>query len=327
MRDRAIFMLAARWPDDVRGTKYDHPPWHYIDLPYVPPGQPDTIKGVDPPDPNIFIGYRTNADVLKDPNATAAEKAVALCWIMHLTGDIHQPLHATGMFTTDYPPPKGDQGATKVFIRVKDDSDPISLHKFWDDLILGSDNFQDCKNRSVEIRTEYPRDKLPELSQHVEPSDIQKWAQESFEDSQEDGLSRRRSARQPRSRKSAGAAERLHCDNQASGGASHGGCRLPLGGRAGDVDAAGGRSVRHSIGAGCGRTGGRRRKSLPARRRNRARRRYVNAARGIEIKLATSDRRLGPRRVLVAFQEVGPNSIADQQALSRQAHRAAIVVQ
>ena len=25
MRDRAIFMFAARWPDDVRRTEYDHP--------------------------------------------------------------------------------------------------------------------------------------------------------------------------------------------------------------------------------------------------------------------------------------------------------------
>ena len=49
MRDRAIFMLAARWPDDVRHTEYDHPLWHYIDLPYIPPGQPDTVKSADPP--------------------------------------------------------------------------------------------------------------------------------------------------------------------------------------------------------------------------------------------------------------------------------------
>ena len=182
LHDRAILMLAARWPDDIRGTKYDHPQWHYIDLPYVPPGQPDSIKGVDPPDPNILIGYRTNAEVLKDPKATAADKAVALCWIMHLTGDIHQPLHATGMYTTDYPPPTGDQGATKVMIRVKPDSDPITLHRFWDDLILGSDSFQDVKNRAVEIRTEFPREKLPELASHVEPSDMQKWAEESFDE-------------------------------------------------------------------------------------------------------------------------------------------------
>ena len=128
-----------------------------------------------------MIGYRTNVDVLKNANASAGEKAIALCWIMHLTGDIHQPLHATGMFTTDYPAPTGDQGGTKVMIRVKPNGDPITLHKFWDDLILGSDNFQDVKNRSIEIRTEFPRDKLPELAQHVEPSDLQKWAEESLD--------------------------------------------------------------------------------------------------------------------------------------------------
>lgn len=181
LRDQALFMWAARWPDDIRGTKYDHPPWHYIDFPYKPPGQPDTVSVADPPDPNAVVGFRANAAVLKDPQATAADKAVALCWIMHLTGDIHQPLHATSMFTTDYPAPKGDQGATKFWVRAKEGGNSIKLHSFWDDLILSSDNFQDVKNRAIEIRMEYPRDKLPELSQHVEPSDLQKWAEESFE--------------------------------------------------------------------------------------------------------------------------------------------------
>jgi hypothetical protein len=29
-RNQYLFMLAARWPDDVRGNSYDHPTWHYI---------------------------------------------------------------------------------------------------------------------------------------------------------------------------------------------------------------------------------------------------------------------------------------------------------
>ena len=39
-------MLAARWPDDIRGDKaFDHPMWHYIDYPYKPPGQPASVSG------------------------------------------------------------------------------------------------------------------------------------------------------------------------------------------------------------------------------------------------------------------------------------------
>ena len=36
-RDLYLFMLAARWPDDARGdSNYDHPTWHYVDIPYHP---------------------------------------------------------------------------------------------------------------------------------------------------------------------------------------------------------------------------------------------------------------------------------------------------
>ncbi len=180
MRDQVLFMLAARWADDVRKTEYDHPMWHYIDLPYKAPGDEDIETG-DPPDPNIVVGFRTNVEILTKPDASPEDKAVALTWIMHLVGDVHQPLHTTSRFSADFPAPKGDQGATKAFIRAKPGAEPISLHKYWDDLILGSDRYQDAKNRAIEIRTSYPREKLPELGKTITPADFQKWIQESFE--------------------------------------------------------------------------------------------------------------------------------------------------
>ncbi len=43
-QERLLFMLAARWPDDIRGdSAFDHPEWHYIDYPYKPPGQPASV--------------------------------------------------------------------------------------------------------------------------------------------------------------------------------------------------------------------------------------------------------------------------------------------
>jgi hypothetical protein len=32
-----------------------------------------------------------------------ARKSIALTWLFHLVGDIHQPLHSVQIFTTDYP--------------------------------------------------------------------------------------------------------------------------------------------------------------------------------------------------------------------------------
>ncbi len=76
-RDEALFMLAARWPDDIRGNPdYDHPNWHYIDYAYKPVGQPDSVEIADPPDPNIETAFRANVDIIKGDSSNA-EKAVA----------------------------------------------------------------------------------------------------------------------------------------------------------------------------------------------------------------------------------------------------------
>ena len=48
-QDRFLFMLAARWPDDIRGdSAFDHPLWHYIDYPYKPRGQPASVAALQP---------------------------------------------------------------------------------------------------------------------------------------------------------------------------------------------------------------------------------------------------------------------------------------
>ncbi len=186
-RDQALFMLAARWPDDIRDDpEYNHSDWHYTDLPFKPAGQPDSVKTEDPPDPNIQTAYRQNVDVLEQKNSTTAEKAVALCWIFHLTGDVHQPLHTVSLFTTEYPGPKGDQGGTKMFIRAKPDAEPISMHKFWDDLITGTEDTRDVKKVAIELRTQYPHALLDKQPTSVTPNDFPKWIQESFQSAKAD---------------------------------------------------------------------------------------------------------------------------------------------
>ena len=181
-RDQAMFMMAARWADDIRNNPdYNRPPWHYIDYAYKPPGQPDSVTTEEPPVPNIEIAYRENIDILKKPDASTGEKAVALCWIMHLTGDSHQPLHSVSLFSTDYPAPKGDAGATKAFVRAKPGGEPINLHFFWDGLVTGTDDTRDVRKLAIELREKYPRDQLDANPKDVVATDIAKWIQESFQ--------------------------------------------------------------------------------------------------------------------------------------------------
>ncbi len=178
-RDEALFMLAARWPDDIRGNAdYDHPNWHYIDYPYKPPGQPDSVQVADPPDPNIETAFRENIDIMKGDSSNA-EKAVALCWIMHLIGDGHQPLHAVSMFSTDYPAPSGDQGGNKQFIRATQGGQPLKLHRFWDGAVSTADDTRDVHKLAIELRAENPKQQLDPHADQVTPSDFANWIQES----------------------------------------------------------------------------------------------------------------------------------------------------
>lgn len=166
-----LFEMAARWADDVRQTSYDHPAWHYINFPVVPAGQ--TITPLPPAPENILKAFASNLNVFYE-KALDADKAIALCWLFHLIGDVHQPLHTTALFTSDYP--KGDRGGNAIYVRVRPDSATINLHSFWDGLILGSDRFQATTNRATELRATIKRQALPELA----AKQFSQWAEESF---------------------------------------------------------------------------------------------------------------------------------------------------
>lgn len=178
--DQVLFMLAAHWPDDIRGTPgLDHPKWHYINFPYKPADQPAsiTVKEPDLAD-NIVNGFQENLDIIRSSAADDSEKAIALCWLFHLVGDVHQPLHTVALFTTDYP--DGDRGGTRFYVRARQGAAVISLHKFWDDLILGSDRVRSVRNQATELylNSGYRRSALSELFE----TQFNDWAKpESFE--------------------------------------------------------------------------------------------------------------------------------------------------
>ena len=175
-RDLYLFMLAARWPDDIRGDPaFHHGAWHYINFPYKPEGQPASVQTVEPPPENILSAYQSNRDIAR--GAAPGDRAVALCWVFHLLGDVHQPLHTVKLFTTQFPAPEGDRGGTRFYIRATPTArTTISLHAFWDDLILGSDRFQSVRNRATALRVQpaHARAQLPELQE----TGFEQWARQ-----------------------------------------------------------------------------------------------------------------------------------------------------
>ena len=109
-RDLALFMQGSRWADDIRSQDkaQNRPPWHYINLPFKPKGQPVSVQIREPDPVNILTAMAENEGVVRNSSSDRERKAIALAWLFHLVGDIHQPLHAVQLFTADYP--NGDRG-------------------------------------------------------------------------------------------------------------------------------------------------------------------------------------------------------------------------
>jgi hypothetical protein len=176
-QERYLFMLAARWPDDIRGdSAFDHPMWHYIDYPYKPPGQPPSVPAPPPDKENMVEAFQRNVAVVRSA-APDTEKAIALCWIFHLLGDSHQPLHAVSLFTTQFP--DGDRGGNLFYVRPDpSNSATQNLHAYWDNILLMDDTYDPARARAIALENGYLRASLGGLSE----TRFEAWVhQESFD--------------------------------------------------------------------------------------------------------------------------------------------------
>jgi nuclease S1 len=131
----------ASWADDFYHDKHDETRnWHFVDIPFdrdfynaaadcqLDPKYGDCIV-------NALARFRlTLADCAKP----IADRAMALKFVVHFVGDIHQPLHdTTGI---DPETETGDLGGNSIkvtFMDQKDNPHDSNLHQVWDsDLIL-----------------------------------------------------------------------------------------------------------------------------------------------------------------------------------------------
>jgi S1/P1 Nuclease len=177
-RGLVLFMQSARWADDIRMRDKQHHrgPWHYINWPLTPEGQPASVQVREAESVNILTALAENERVMKN-ESNLEQKGIALAWLFHLVGDIHQPLHTAQLFTVDYP--NGDKGGNAICVRVTQAGQPMDLHRFWDRVITSSSNLTRLRNDATALRNrqEFQRSQLTEL----ENADFESWARESYE--------------------------------------------------------------------------------------------------------------------------------------------------
>jgi hypothetical protein len=131
---RGSYPRSYLYPDEPTATRYEHTfRWHFVDLelsgpnldracyghPPLLPGQPAS-KG--PAEDCIVDKIDEFEAELASPATDGTERRVALQFLLHLVGDLHQPLHAS----TDH-----DAGGNRKRV-VDQQGAQASLHGYWD---------------------------------------------------------------------------------------------------------------------------------------------------------------------------------------------------
>lgn len=174
-------MAASLYPDQIRdhNNPATFPNWHFVDYPLRPPTFP--FQGAPAPQDDVLFGIGRSEAAIKGAHSTGSDRAVMASFLIHLVGDIHQPLHCATLFNQDFQPPEGDRGGNKVFVRAAAGRAAIKLHSFWDGQ-LGTGQTADythvrsAVNEASALRAAFPRSGLPELTQHTSPKS---WSLES----------------------------------------------------------------------------------------------------------------------------------------------------
>lgn len=113
---------AATWPDDQRSNpspfwQKEANPWHYVTV-----RQGDDYHASDAPtEGDAVTALARFSATLRDTKAPSEERQLALRFIVHIIGDLHQPLHAGG---------GDDRGGNDV--KVTWFGKASNLHSVWD---------------------------------------------------------------------------------------------------------------------------------------------------------------------------------------------------
>jgi hypothetical protein len=153
---------AAIWPDHEGRSIRDFDPLHYVSIPADADGYD---RARDCPERNCMVeALKWFSAAIADKNAPMMTRRLALYYVAHLVGDMHQPLHA-GRVT--------DAGGTGIRVSYKGAT--TNLHFFWDtnlvELETGSED---------EIAAQLTANLTQEERLHWQAGDPAQWTNESL---------------------------------------------------------------------------------------------------------------------------------------------------
>ncbi|HEV2567943.1 S1/P1 nuclease [Sphingomonas sp.] len=212
-RDRIAFMEAATWADDIRGMACTGRPECYRDEGYTPAdaGQDLNIgfadRRVRPYWHFKNLAFTTDGTPMRTPFAPNAEtqiiafsqslsnatlgdeaKSYNLTWLLHLVGDVHQPLHATARFSQGNP--NGDSGGNRQIVcrppPAKCDTErrPDKLHGLWDQALGTGPSPTAARAKALKLvqQADQPGSFLATVVERTDlDADVPQWMMESLE--------------------------------------------------------------------------------------------------------------------------------------------------
>lgn len=164
--DRTV-LEAAEYPDTIRRRQPETGPWHYVDIP-LEAGGPLNPPLPDPP--HVITQIAEFTQFLSGGGGNAEDKVNGLSWLIHMFGDIHQPLHCVERFNEFHR--RGDSGGNGFKLRGRKNN----LHSLWDSSVNVS-RAVDEEELADEIMQEHTRDTLAD---DLRVTDPERWARSGF---------------------------------------------------------------------------------------------------------------------------------------------------
>ena len=165
----------ATWADSYRRSHPETFEWHFVDIELDDPDLKADCFGFPASGPLASQGPAHDCIVdklaeftqeLGDPATPAAERLLALKFVLHFAGDLHQPLHDSD---------NHDKGGNCVLLSLGSPRQ-VNLHSYWDTVVVGELGEDPQALADMLVRRITPEDKAA-----WQKGDPRSWALEAFD--------------------------------------------------------------------------------------------------------------------------------------------------
>jgi hypothetical protein len=197
---RELFLRLSVWPDRIRRDRrfFDElnpnavptpllpgfpsmasrATWHYLPRSFSTDGTPTQVLTA----PNAVTVMPAFADALADRGIPASVRAYGLGWLVHVIGDLHQPLHGISRASAAHP--NGDAGGNAEWVQIGPAAlDTSNLHAVWDGMLRRTARDVPLDQLAQELAVQLPLDSASadvHMPQGADFADVvQRWADES----------------------------------------------------------------------------------------------------------------------------------------------------